>query len=98
MCGRYTPEYTWEQIDRMYMLIQQAPPSNMPPNYNVCPTQLVDVILATAQGRSLAQMRWGLVPLDARIDTLATKDPGRREREIDYLLRHRNRPMPPSGN
>lgn len=62
MCGRYTHDYTWEQIYRMYQLIQQAPPSNMPSNFNVCPTQVVDVIRATAQGRSLAQMRWGLVP------------------------------------
>lgn len=87
MCGRYTRDYTWEQIYRMYMLIQQAPPSNMPPNFNVCPTQLVDVILATAEGRSLAQMRWGLVPswwqktikdiklatFNARAETVMTK-------------------------
>jgi putative SOS response-associated peptidase YedK len=87
MCGRYTREYTWEQIYRMYLLVQQAPPSNMPPNLNVCPTHLVDVIMATAQGRSLSQMRWGLVPswwqktikdiklatFNARAETVTTK-------------------------
>lgn len=87
MCGRYTRDYTWEQIYRMYMLVQQSPPSNMPSNFNVCPTQLVDVILPTAQGRSLAQMRWGLVPawwqktikdiklatFNARAETVTTK-------------------------
>jgi putative SOS response-associated peptidase YedK len=87
MCGRYTRDYTWEQIYKMYMLIQQSPPSNMPPNFNVCPTQLVDVITGTAQGRSLSQMRWGLVPawwqkaikdiklttFNARAETVTTK-------------------------
>jgi len=34
----------------------------MPPSFKVCPTQIVHVILGSAQGRSLAQMRWGLVP------------------------------------
>jgi ATP-dependent protease Clp ATPase subunit len=29
--------------------------------------------------------------VDACIDTLATKDPGWRERQIDYLMRCRNR-------
>jgi ATP-dependent protease Clp ATPase subunit len=39
--------------------------------------------------------------VDACVDTLATKDHGWRARQIDYLLRLRNRrtlPSPPSSN
>jgi putative SOS response-associated peptidase YedK len=32
------------------------------PSYNVCPTNLVDVVLADGDKRELVQMRWGLVP------------------------------------
>jgi putative SOS response-associated peptidase YedK len=57
MCGRYTRDYTWEQIYRMYLLIQQTP-SRTCRQTSMSPTQIVDVILASARGRSLAQMRW----------------------------------------
>jgi hypothetical protein len=36
--------------------------------------------------------------VDACVDTLATKDYGWRERQIDYLLRLRNRRPPAVGN
>jgi hypothetical protein len=36
--------------------------------------------------------------VDACVDTLATKDHGWRERQIDYLLRLRNRRTPAVGN
>jgi ATP-dependent protease Clp ATPase subunit len=36
--------------------------------------------------------------VDACVDTLATKDHGWRERQIDYLLRLRNRRAPTAAN
>jgi len=36
--------------------------------------------------------------VDACVDTLATKDHGWRERQIDYLLMLRNRRIPVAGN
>jgi putative SOS response-associated peptidase YedK len=61
-----------------------APPHNLRPRYNVCPTDPVDVVTAE---RQLVPMRWGLVPwwwskplkelrmatFDARAETVETK-------------------------
>jgi putative SOS response-associated peptidase YedK len=39
--------------------VRNAPPHNLRPRYNVCPTDPVDVVTAE---RQLIPMRWGLVP------------------------------------
>ena len=40
----------------------KAPPHNLPPRYNICPTTDIDVITSQDDGRQLLSMRWGLVP------------------------------------
>lgn len=63
MCGRYTRNYSWRQVHEFLSLIPtQAPPSNMQPRFNICPTTKVDAVIETGKGRELQQMRWGLVP------------------------------------
>jgi putative SOS response-associated peptidase YedK len=85
MCGRFTQAYTWEQLVALYRLTM--PPVNTQPSYNVCPTDPIDMILATEDGsHSFARARWGLVPywwskplkqlpatFNARSDGVATK-------------------------
>ncbi len=44
MCGRFTTKMTWAEIVALYRLTMKAPPHNMPPRYNVCPTEPVDVV------------------------------------------------------
>lgn len=39
-----------------------GPPRNLQPHYNLAPTDTVDVVRATEQGRELAPVGWGLVP------------------------------------
>src|ERR1044072_2472594 len=56
MCGRFTRNYTWAQIQAMYSLT--SPASNLQPRFNICPTDTVDVVV----GHQLVPMRWGLVP------------------------------------
>ena len=46
----------------MYRLTMDAPPHNLRPRYNVCPTDPVDVVTAAEGKRELVPMRWGLVP------------------------------------
>jgi putative SOS response-associated peptidase YedK len=60
MCGRFTCDYTWAQIRALYSLT--STPSNVQPNYNVCPTTKVDVVISGDGQRALVQMRWGLIP------------------------------------
>ena len=76
MCGRFTTKITWAEIVALYRLTMEAPPHNMPPRYNVCPTNPVDVVRECDGRREFVQMRWGLVPRwwnktlkDARVAT-----------------------------
>jgi putative SOS response-associated peptidase YedK len=62
MCGRFTNRLTWEEIVRLYRLAIQAPPHNLPPRYNICPTDPVDVMTEREGSRDFVRMRWGLVP------------------------------------
>ena len=87
MCGRYTAKMTWAEIVALYRLTMKAPPHNMPPRYNVCPTDPVDVVRERDGNRELVPMRWGLVPrwwnktlkdvrmatFNARAETVETK-------------------------
>jgi hypothetical protein len=43
MCGRFTKNYTWQEIHAMYSLLAPAVIPNMQPSFNVCPTDLVHV-------------------------------------------------------
>ncbi len=62
MCGRFTNKLTWDDIVRLYRLTLNAPPHNLRPRYNVCPTDTIDTIVFEQDVRSLVAMRWGLVP------------------------------------
>jgi putative SOS response-associated peptidase YedK len=87
MCGRFTRNYTWQQIHALYRLTAPAAIPNLQPVYNVCPTDPVDTVVASDGKRDLVEMRWGLVPFwwskplkelrlatfNARVETVATK-------------------------
>ncbi len=62
MCGRFTVKATWAELIALYRLTMEAPPHNLRPRYNVCPTDPVDVVTVEDGKRELAPMRWGLVP------------------------------------
>ncbi|TLG77894.1 SOS response-associated peptidase [Methylocystis sp. B8] len=84
MCGRFTQHLSWEELHRLADLIGQ--PRNLAPRYNIAPMTQVEVIRLGPQGKELAPMRWGLVPLwwkdplnklpatfNARAETVSTK-------------------------
>ena len=87
MCGRFTKNYTWQQIHAMYQLLVPAAIPNMQPSFNVCPTDPVDVVVPRDDQRELQTMRWGLLPFwwskplkelrlatfNARVETVTTK-------------------------
>ncbi|HEY2412990.1 MAG TPA: SOS response-associated peptidase [Pirellulaceae bacterium] len=62
MCGRSTYNLTWEEIVWLYRLTLNAPPHNLRPRFNVCPTTNIDVVVREDEKRELLPMRWGLVP------------------------------------
>ena len=87
MCGRFTVKMTWAEIVALYKLTLDRPPHNLPPRYNVCPTDPVDVVTDKDGRRDFVRMRWGLVPrwwskplkelraatFNARAETVETK-------------------------
>jgi putative SOS response-associated peptidase YedK len=84
MCGRFTRQYTWEQLQAIYSLSPSG--SNLQPRYNIAPTTTIDAVVELEGKRMLVPMRWGLVPswwkkkaketpatFNARAETVAEK-------------------------
>jgi putative SOS response-associated peptidase YedK len=84
MCGRFTQKYTWDELQRLYRLTQPA--RNVRPQYNICPTDPVEVIIPGDSGLLAVPMRWQLIPpwwkkslkelpatFNARAETVAEK-------------------------
>ncbi len=71
----------------MAQLFQAAPANDLPdvPNFNVCPTNQMHVVLGQGDGRALVSMRWGFLPhwyasetdgpllINARAETISEK-------------------------
>lgn len=85
MCGRFTNQYTWEELKKLYDLTDEYFNSNFPPRYNIAPTQTSFVVRETNGKRELVELRWGLLPkwakspsdgarmINARSETVASK-------------------------
>jgi putative SOS response-associated peptidase YedK len=82
MCGRFVRFRSWADLRRTLTLLSPSP-VELPPSYNVAPTQ--QILAARSQDGNLepAVMRWGLIPswakdkkspqINARADTVASK-------------------------
>ena len=71
MCGRFTQRMTWRELhERMGLL---GTPLNLRPRFNVAPSQDVAVVRANDDGRTLAMLRWGLIPSWAREPNIGYK-------------------------
>ena len=58
MCGRFTQNYTWPELNEALSVI--GPPRNLWPRYNIAPTTTIDVVRSGEGGNEVASMRWGL--------------------------------------
>jgi putative SOS response-associated peptidase YedK len=54
MCGRYTQVRAWSELVRLYRITAPATPLNLPPRYNIAPTQNVPVCAAAGRAASAA--------------------------------------------
>ena len=101
MCGRFTNRFTWKELHERLDLI--GTPLNLRPRYNVAPSQDVAAVRASNGGRTLAMLRWGLIPgwakdpaighklINARSETAAEKPSFR------SAFRHRRCLIPADG-
>jgi putative SOS response-associated peptidase YedK len=60
MCGRYTLTTPVEKLAEEFGF--EASSVELPPNYNVAPTQEVAAVLSEGGERRLELLRWGLIP------------------------------------
>jgi putative SOS response-associated peptidase YedK len=60
MCGRYTLKTPVEKLAEEFSF--EASSAEVPPNYNVAPTQQVAAVLEEGGERRLEMLRWGLIP------------------------------------
>ena len=70
MCGRFTQSSSWEETAELFDL--EEIPADLPPRYNVAPTQLAAVVRNEGV-RRLRMLRWGLIPSGARDPRIASR-------------------------
>ncbi len=66
MCGRFWKDISWEEYRAALDLYAGPPPTNLAPNWNIAPTQTVEVCVEEGGKRQLEPMRWGLIPIWAK--------------------------------
>ncbi len=60
MCGRFTQQLTWRQIDDLYRIPEPALPLNLQPRYNGAPAQdFAESQLDEYRNRAITKLRWG---------------------------------------
>ena len=62
MCGRITQDLNLKMLFDRYRLSGTTPALNLAPRYNGCPTQDFVAVRRDGEERTLAKLRWGLVP------------------------------------
>ena len=70
MCGRYALTSPPAVIAERFGL---AWTPDVPPHYNIAPTQTIPVVRDTGQGRELAWLKWGLIPSWAKDASIGTR-------------------------
>jgi putative SOS response-associated peptidase YedK len=59
MCGRFTLRTKREELAEHFGI----PVAEIPPRYNIAPTQEVTAVRDAGAGRELVSLRWGLIPM-----------------------------------
>jgi len=106
MCGRLSLTCSWSELVQWFNLIPSSPAGKVeiPPRYNIAPTQPIIVVRTAERGGNEAMLvRWGLMPtwvkdpreftllINARGETVAEKPSFR------SAMRHRRVLIPASG-
>ena len=86
MCGRFTRDFTWQQVRAFSHMLDLVVPAEEPTAaYNIAPTDPGPVIVAHDGGGLVRDMRWGLLPpwqkdtklvfstINARLESIAEK-------------------------
>ena len=89
MCGRFTNAITWRELVELYGIHDQ-PALNLPPRYNVAPSQDIPLCRLGECGREIVLARWGLIPFWAKDVKIAYKTINARAETVDRKPAFRN--------
>lgn len=62
MCGRFTQKMSWRGVHTLYRMPARMTPLNLRPRHNGCPAQDFAAVRLDGSERTVAKLRWGLVP------------------------------------
>jgi putative SOS response-associated peptidase YedK len=82
MCGRYTQTAAFDELAlRFGITVEDTALEDLPPRYNVAPSQAVPIVIARDSGRQIVMAKWGfhpawmksskLAPINAKAETVA---------------------------
>jgi putative SOS response-associated peptidase YedK len=71
MCGRFGLKASAGELQRAFAL--ESAPDDLPPRYNIAPTQQVLGIVGTDAGPQAQYFRWGLIPSWARDPSIGNR-------------------------
>ena len=82
MCGRYTQTAAFDELAlRFGITVEDTALEDLPPRYNVAPSQAVPIVIARDGGRQIVMAKWGfhpawmksskLAPINAKAETVA---------------------------
>lgn len=85
MCGRFSQARSWSELVALYGITVASPPLNLPPRYNIAPTDRIPIIRRPSggSGRELVLARWGLIPAWAKDEKIAAQTINARAETVD---------------
>jgi putative SOS response-associated peptidase YedK len=69
-CVLYRLLSTEEEVSEFF---EAEPTEELPPRYNIAPSQPVPVIRQVGSGRAISMVRWGLVPFWAKDPSIGSR-------------------------
>jgi len=102
MCGRYTQTAAFDELAlRFGITVEDTALEDLPPRYNIAPSQSVAIVVGHNGGRRLVMARWGfhpvwmktskLAPINAKAETVATS------RMFQAAVKHHRCVVPADG-
>lgn len=72
MCGRYSLTFIFEGLAEVFNAIM-AGLGEVPPRYNVAPTQIMPIVMQEQGQNQLRLMRWGLIPAWSKDQSIGSR-------------------------
>jgi putative SOS response-associated peptidase YedK len=98
MCGRFALKANIDSIEERFSAQAMFSNTDFAPSFNIAPSQICPVIVASEKGRQIKLMKWGLIPswskeskanystINARVEGIETKPAFRKPFKSQHCL------------